>query len=73
MLWNLLKGLVVLACDVAGIGVIPAALTVVGVLTTTATILRADDRQTEVRVALTDWAINRITDRIVTAAVNAIV
>ena len=73
MLWNLLKGVVVLACDVAGIGVIPAALNVVGVLTTTATILRADDRQTEVRNALTDWAINRIADRIVTAAVNAIV
>ena len=73
MLWNLLKGVVVLACEAAGIGVIPAALTAVGVLTTTATILRADDRRTDVRIALTDWAINRITDRIVTAAVNAIV
>jgi hypothetical protein len=73
MLWNLLKGVVVLACEVAGVGVLPAALTVVGVLTTTATILRSDDPQTEVRNALTDWAINKIADRIVTAAVSAIV
>jgi hypothetical protein len=51
MLWNLVKGVVVLACEVAGVGVIPAALTVVGVLTTTSTILRADDPQTEVRNA----------------------
>jgi hypothetical protein len=29
MLWNLVKGVVVLACEVAGIGVIPAALNVV--------------------------------------------
>jgi hypothetical protein len=73
MLWNLLKGVVVLACEVAGVGVIPAALTVVGVLTTTATILRADDPQTEAKNALKDWAIDKIADRIVTAAVSAIV
>jgi hypothetical protein len=73
MLWNLLKGVVVLACEMAGVGVIPAALTVVGVLTTTATILRADDPQTEARNALADWAIDKIADRIVTAAVSAIV
>jgi hypothetical protein len=73
MLWNLLKGVVVLACEVAGVGVIPAALTVVGVLTTTATILRADDPQTGAKNALKDWAIDKIADRIVTAAVSAIV
>jgi len=73
MLWNLLKGVVVLACEVAGVGVIPAALTVVGVLTTTATILRADDPQAEAKNALKNWAIDKIADRIVTAAVSAIV
>ena len=73
MLWNLLKGVVVLACEVAGVGVIPAALTVVGALTTTATVLRADDPQTEAKNALKDWAIDNIADRIVTAAVSAIV
>ena len=73
MFWNLFKGVVVLACEVAGVGVLPATLTVVGVLTTTATILRADDPQTEVRNALTDWAMNKIADRIVTPAVSAIV
>ena len=73
MLWNLLKGVVVLACEMAGVGVIPAALTVVGVLTTTTTILRADDPQTEAKNALKDWAIDKIADRIVTVAVSAIV
>jgi hypothetical protein len=73
MFWNLLKGVVVLACEVAGVGVIPAALTVVGVLTTTATILRSDDPQTEARNALTDWAIDKIAGRVVTALVSGIV
>ena len=72
MLWNLVKGVVVLACEVAGVGVIPAALTVVGVLTTTSTILRADDPQTEVRNALTDWVIDKVADRVVTAMIGAI-
>ena len=72
MFWNIVKGVVVLACEVAGIGVVPAALTVVGVLATTATILRADYPRTEVRNALTDWAIDKVADRIVTAAVSAI-
>jgi hypothetical protein len=53
--------------------VIPAALTVVGVLTTTATILRSDDPQTEARNALTDWAIDKIAGRVVTALVSGIV
>jgi hypothetical protein len=35
---------------------------VVGVLTTT--ILRADDPQTEVRNALTDWVIDKVADRV---------
>ena len=73
MLWNLVKGAVVLACEVAGIGVIPAALNVVGMLATTATILRADDPQTEVRNALMDWAIDKIAGRVVTALVSGIV
>ena len=73
MLWNLVKGVVVLTCEVAGVGVIPAALTVVGVLTTTATILRSDDPQTEARNALTDWAIDKIAGRVVTALVSGIV
>ena len=72
MLWKLVKGVVVLACEVAGIGVIPAALNVVGMLATTATSLRADDLQTEVRNALTNWAIDEIAGRVVTAAVSAI-
>jgi hypothetical protein len=65
MLWNLdLKGVVVLARNIAGIGVIPAVLNVVGVLLTIVTIIGADDPQTEA---------NKIADRIVTAAVSAIV
>jgi hypothetical protein len=73
MLWNLVKGVVVLACEVAGLGVIPAALSVAGVLTTIVTIIGADDPQTEVRNVLTDWVIDKVADRVVTAAVNAIV
>jgi hypothetical protein len=73
MLWNLVKGVVVLFCEVAGIGVIPAALSVAGVLTTIVTIIGADDPQTEVRNVLTDWVIDKVADRIVTAAVGAIV
>ena len=73
MLWNLVKGVVVLACEVAGIGMIPAAVTVVGLLTTAVAILAADDPQTEVKNAVRDWAIDKIADRIVTAAVTAIV
>jgi hypothetical protein len=73
MLWNLVKGVVVLACEVAGIGAIPVALNVVGVLTGVVTILAADDPQTEVKNAVRDWAIDKVADRIVTAAVIAIV
>ena len=49
MLWSLVKGVVVLACEVVGIGVIPVALNVVGVLTTVVTIVGADDPPTEVK------------------------
>jgi hypothetical protein len=66
MLWNLVKGVVVLACEVAGIGMIPVALNVVGVLATIVTIIGVDDPQTEAKNALKDWAINKIADRIVT-------
>ena len=71
MFWNLdLKGVIVLACNAAGIGVIPAALSV---LVSIVTIVGADDPQTEAKNVLKDWAINKIADRIVTAAVSAIV
>jgi len=73
MLWNLVKGVVVLACEVAGVGVIPAALSVAGVLTTIVTIIGADDPGTEIRNVLTDWVFDKVADRIVTAAVGAIV
>ena len=73
MLWNLLKGAVVFACEVAGIGVIPAALNVVRVLAPIVTIIGVDDSQTEAKNALKDWAIDKIADRIVTAAVSAVV
>ena len=73
MFWNVVKGAVVLACEVAGVGVIPAALNVVGVLTTVVSIIGADDRQTEVRYALTDWVVDKVADRVVTAAVSSIV
>jgi hypothetical protein len=73
MLWKLaLQGVVVLACDLAGFGVIPAALEVVGVLVSMATILRADDPRTEVNNVLKDCAISKIADRIVDAAVGAL-
>jgi hypothetical protein len=73
MFWNVVKGIVVLACEVAGIGVIPAALNAVGVLTTIVTIIGADDPQTGVRTALTDWVVDKVADRVVIAAVSAIV
>ena len=73
MFWNLLKGVVVLACEVAGVGVIPAALSVAGVLTTIVTIIGADDPQTKVQNALTDWVEDKVADRVGTAAVSAIV
>lgn len=57
MLWNLdLKGVVVLACNVAGIGVIPAALNLVGVLVSIVTIIGADDPSIEAKNVLKDWA-----------------
>jgi hypothetical protein len=53
--------------------VIPAALNVVGLLTTVVTIIAADDPQTELKIAVRDWAVDKVADRIVTAAVTAIV
>jgi hypothetical protein len=73
MLWKLaLQGAVVLACDVAGIGVIPVALEVVGVLVSIVTIIGAQDPRTEAKNVLKDWAINKIADRILSASVGAI-
>ena len=74
MLWKLaLQGVVVLACDVAGFGIIPVALEVVGVLVGIVTIVGAADPRTEAKTALKDWAIDKIADRVVSAAVSAIV
>lgn len=74
MLWKLaLQEVVVLACDVAGFGVIPAALEVVGVLASIVTIVGAVDPRTEAKTMLKDWAINKIADRVVSAAVSAVV
>jgi hypothetical protein len=39
----------------------------------TSTILRANDPQTEVRNALTNWVIDKVADRVVTAVIGAIV
>ena len=67
------QGAILFACEAAGIGVIPAALNVVGVLATIVTIIGVDDKQTEAKNALKDWAIDKIADRIVTVAVSAVV
>ena len=73
MLWKLaLQGVVVLACDVSGFGVIPAALEVVGALASIATIVGAVDPRTEAKTILKDWVISKIADRVVSAAVGAI-
>jgi hypothetical protein len=73
MLWKLaLQGVVGLACDVAGFGVIPVALEVVGVLVGIVTIVGAADPQTEAKTVLKDWAVNKVADRVVSAAVSAI-
>ena len=42
-------------------------------LTTVVTIIGVDDKQTEAKNALKDWAIDKIADRIVTVAVSAVV
>ena len=74
MLWKLaLRGVVILACDIAGFGVIPAALEVVGVLMSIATIAAAADPRTEGETILKDWAVDKIADRVVSSAVRAIV
>jgi hypothetical protein len=73
MLWKLaLQGVVVLACDVAGIGVIPVALEMVGVLASIVTIIGADDPRTEIKNVLKDCTIGKIADRIVDAAVGGL-
>ena len=66
MLWNLVRGVAGTRLRGGRGRSDPRRLTVVGVLTTTSTILRADDLQTEVRNALTDWVIDKVADRVVT-------
>jgi hypothetical protein len=73
MLWNLvLKGVVVLAADVLGIGLVPTVINVVGVLTTVVTIITADDPQTEIRNVARDWMAEKVADRAVAAVVGAV-
>ena len=61
MLWKLaLQGVVVLARDLAGFGVIPVALEVVGVLVSIMTIVGAADRRTEAQTILKDWRSTRL-------------
>jgi len=70
MVWNLdLKGAIVLACNVAGVGVIPTVIHVVVVLSK---ILAADDPQVEATNAVKDWAINKIADRVATTVIGAL-
>ena len=74
MLWKLaLRGVVALACDVAGFGVIPVTLQVVGVLVSIVTSVGAVDPRAEAKTVLKNWAVNKIADRVVSAAVGAIV
>jgi hypothetical protein len=70
MLWSLIKGAIVLACEVAGVGVIPTAICVVDTLTT---VIAADDPQVEVKNAVKDWAIKTIADRVATGVIRAMV
>ena len=70
MLWNLIKGAIVLACEVAGVGVIPTAIYVVDALTT---VIAADDPQVEVKNAVKDWAIKTVADRLATGVIGAMV
>jgi hypothetical protein len=70
MLWSLIKGAIVLACEVAGVGVIPTAIYVVDTLTT---VIEADDPQVEVKNAVKDWAIKTIADRVATGVIRAMV
>ena len=74
MFWKLaLQGIFVLACDVAGFGVIPAALELVGVLVGIVTIAGAADPRTEAKTFLKDWAVGKIADRVVFSAASVIV
>jgi hypothetical protein len=70
MLWSLIKGAVVLACEVAGVGVIPTAITVVDALTT---VIAADDPQVQVKNAVKDWAIKTVAERVAAGVIRAVV
>jgi hypothetical protein len=70
MFWSLIKGAIVLACEVAGVGVIPTAITVVDALTT---VIAADDPQVQVKNAVKDWAINTVADRVAAGVIRAVV
>ena len=54
MLWSLIKGAIVIACEVAGVGVIPTVIWVADALNA---VIAADDAQAEVKNAVKDWAI----------------
>jgi hypothetical protein len=70
MLWSLIKGAIVLACEVAGVGVIPTAIYVADALTT---VIAADDPQVEVKNAVKDWAIKTVADRVASGVIGAMV
>jgi hypothetical protein len=70
MLWSLIKGAIVLACEVAGVGVIPTAIYVVDALTT---VVAADDPQVELNNAVKDWAIKTVADRVAAGLIGAMV
>jgi hypothetical protein len=70
MLWSLIKGAIVLACEVAGVGVIPTAIYVVDALTT---VIAADDPQVEAKNAVKDWAIKTVADRVAAGVIGAMV
>jgi hypothetical protein len=70
MFWSLIKGAIVLACEVAGVGVIPTAIYVVDALTA---VIAADDPQAEVKNAVKDWAIKTVADRLASGVIGAMV
>ena len=70
MFWSLIKGAIVLACEVAGVGVIPTAIYVVDALTTA---IAADDPRVEVKNVVKDWAITTVADRLASGVIGAMV
>jgi hypothetical protein len=70
MLWSLIKGAIVLACEVAGVGVIPTAIYVVNAMIT---VIVAHDPQVQVKNAVRDLAIKTVADRVTAGVIGAMV